>query len=161
MLARTHILFALLSALWYLKFIAGISISVFSLHQLSSVVIFIVIVLVATLVPDLDETTSTLGRRFKPVSMVLKFFLGHRGVWHSVWIPLLFYVLLSQYTPIYAMAIVVGYCAHLIADSLTLEGINFLYPLQFRIQGFIKTGSLLEQVFALLCVGGIMYILFL
>lgn len=149
MLVRTHILFALLCAVVYLKWFPR-----------PNTLIFVMIVLAATLLPDLDEKQSTLGRRLKPVSWTLQFFLGHRGIWHSLWIPLILYLILLVYMKNYAMAVVVGYVAHLIADSLTKEGINFLYPLQFHVRGFIRTGSVLEQVFAVGCVVALAYLIF-
>ena len=52
----------------------------------------------------------------------------------------------------YFVPFLVGGLAHLFLDSLTLQGINFLYPWQFHVKGFIQTGGFLE---------GVLFILFL
>jgi len=66
--------------------------------------------------------------------------------------PNLFYI---------GLAIFIGYLTHLIADSITLEGINFLYPFSsFRIKGLIRTGSLIESLLFFILIGFFAFIAF-
>ncbi|MBW3018092.1 hypothetical protein KY325_02965, partial [Candidatus Woesearchaeota archaeon] len=62
----------------------------------------------------------------------------------------------------YGAAVAVGYGAHLLSDSLTKMGINFIHPLkQLRIQGFVETGSLLEYLICgLVIIASVILLLF-
>ncbi|MBU0930274.1 MAG: metal-dependent hydrolase [Nanoarchaeota archaeon] len=136
----THIAFALLSSLIAIKFL-----------NISNPYIFILIVCFVSLIPDIDNKDSKLGRKFKFVSM----FFEHRGILHTIFPPLLLFILLSYFNyNLFAWAVLIGYLSHILIDGLTLEGINFLHPISsFRISGFVRTGAFFEIIFFLLFVG--------
>ena len=76
-------------------------------------------VVVGSLLPDIDNRSSILGRYFYlPI--------GHRTWTHSIWAVILF-VFLSKYHP-FLGCICIGYVLHLLEDSVSAAGICFLYP---------------------------------
>jgi inner membrane protein len=121
-----------------------------------------------SLLPDLDAYESRLGnykigkvKPFKPVSRMLFYLLGHRGVLHSLFgtallgaICLLPLILLSSRTesetllPLVSSVIglLLGYLSHLVMDGCTLMGIPLWWPDKRRVhflpKGFrFTTGS--------------------
>lgn len=75
---------------------------------------------VGTLLPDIDSRTSLLGRMiYLPVE--------HRTWTHTLWV-LLFLLPCLFVTPFFA-AILAGYALHLIVDSVSYQGVCWLYPL--------------------------------
>jgi len=110
--------------------------------------LFIIISIFFTLLPDIDESSSKIGRKTKPIS----FFLKHRGFFHSLWIPLILVFALYPLSFEISLAIFIGYFSHLILDSFTKEGIRFVYPFRWRVRGFAKTGGLLEKTLFIILV---------
>lgn len=140
MMFYTHIAFALLSSLIALKFLS-----------ISNPYIFILVVCFVALFPDIDEKNSKLGRKIKIISKIF----SHRGILHSIFPIILLFLLFYHFNySIIAYGILVGYLSHLLIDSLTLQGINFLHPISsFRISGFVKSGGFLEMILFLVLVG--------
>jgi len=131
MLIRTHLLITLF----------------FILILFSSVenkVVFVVIALIATFIPDVDTRFSKLGK--KKVFRPLQFFVNHRGFFHSFiflgLISLIFYLFL----PLIMLPFALGYGSHLIADAFTIQGIKPFYPFKRRIRWKIKTGGVFETI---------------
>lgn len=112
--------------------------------NVSDKIIFVGVALISTFIPDIDTKFSKLGKKkvFRPV----QFFVSHRGFFHSFLflglISLVFYLFL----PIIVLPFLLGYGLHLIADSLTIQGIQPFYPFKTRIHWKIKTGGRLEVV---------------
>ncbi len=91
----------------------------------------------------------------KPFSWILKLFfwrlnISHRGIWHSFlgiliislsWliITLIFSVYFGNPILFFSFGIFLGCFLHLLQDSFTVYGVNWLYPLDFKIRGKIKT----------------------
>jgi len=133
--------------------------------------------IIGSLLPDMDQASNRLwyllpagdyvGRIFR------RLFLGHRTLSHSILGVYIFYNLLGFILPmilnpgyIYPQivfdAIMIGYISHLVADSLTREGIPLFFPLKISV-GIppvkflrIKTGSWVENLVVLPATG--MYI---
>ena len=120
---------------------------------------------VGSLFPDIDSSTSKLGKRVKPVSKIISKLFGHRGFFHSlIFIGLLFLLLkhifdtknISQYSVIY-----IGFCCgcllHLVCDMMTKGGVPLLYPFskfKFHLTE-MKSGSKYEPIalgFVMLCI---------
>lgn len=142
MLAITHLLFAFLLSLFAKDFL--------NLSYLNYA-IFLITTLFFSIFPDIDTPRSKLGRRIRPLSNIIKSVFGHRKLFHSLFFIVLLFVFLFllfdlvNKTIIYA--IIVGCLSHLFMDSLTKEGINFLYPFsKLKIEGFINTNSLIEHM---------------
>ncbi|MBI2129367.1 metal-dependent hydrolase [Candidatus Woesearchaeota archaeon] len=142
MLFITHILFAFLLSLF--------AKDLFNLN-LFNYLMFLAIILFFSIFPDIDTPRSKLGRRIRPLSNIIKSIFGHRKLFHSLFFIFLLFVFLFMLfnfinkSIIYA--IILGYTSHLFLDSLTKEGINFLYPFsKLKIEGFINTNSLIEHI---------------
>lgn len=140
MLARTHLTFGFLIALLTKNFFPG------------NEVIFFGIVLFASLLPDIDSPNSRLGHKAGIFSRLINTFLGHRGIFHSLLMTLMFsYTLFYFFGVTYGIAMFLGYMSHLMADSLTKQGINLLAPFtELRLKGFIETGKLGEHFILIL-----------
>lgn len=140
---KTHLAFSLLIALLITAF-----------FNIQDKIYFIVILTLASSFPDIDSDKSKIGRKFPIVSKLINLFFGHRGIFHSIFPPLILLFIFWYFNLFYiGLAIFIGYLTHLIADSITIEGINFLYPFSnFRIKGLIRTGSLVESLLFLILI---------
>jgi len=116
----------------------------------TNTIIFLALVIFGSLLPDIDHEKSYINKKLKftKVASIFK----HRGIFHTIYPPALLYVLLYA-TPFsfIGLAVGIGYLAHLIGDSLTPAGINYLHPFaSLHLRGPIRTGSLAEKVFLVL-----------
>ena len=132
MLIRTHIAITICAILIFISSVE---------HKL----IFVLIMLIATFIPDVDSKFSTLGK--KKTFRVLQFFIKHRGIMHSFTFLLLITLLLTLFFPVLALGFFLGYGLHLFADSFTSEGIRPFYPFKKRVRGPVKTGGRFEIMF--------------
>ena len=131
MLIKTHLAIALFGVLVFISFV-------------EAKLIFVICVVIATVLPDIDSPFSKLGRW--KIFRILQWFAGHRKIFHSLVFLILVFVGLYFLFPVVAWGFLVGYGSHLLADALTVQGIYLFYPLNFRIKGFIKTGKFLEKI---------------
>jgi inner membrane protein len=106
------------------------------------------VVIFAGSLPDIDLPKSKIGKKVKPLSMILNFLFGHRGILHSIFVP--FAVLLMFYYFKHlevGLAFFIGYLSHLIGDSLSYEGLSMFNPVsKFRIRGFVRVGGIFEYL---------------
>jgi len=124
MLFFTHVAFSVLIYFFFFSF------NIFNF-------IFIIF---GTIFPDIDSSSSKLGRKFKLVS----FLFGHRKFFHSVFAAVFFSLLIYLFSYDFAKFFFIGYISHLFLDSFTKKGIKIFYPINYRISGFFKTGNFLE-----------------
>lgn len=138
MLAKTHLAFGFLLGLLLMPFV-----------PVGNKYVYFLIVLLAALSPDIDSSTSKVSKRLGVVGKVTRVFTKHRGIFHSLWIPLALSIALWYFVgSSYAVALFIGYGSHLLIDGFTKAGINFLHPFStLRLQGFVDTGSFLETCF--------------
>jgi len=131
MLIKTHLIITLFFVLLLLPFVS---------HK----IVFIVIALLATYIPDIDLENSKLGKNkiFRP----LQFFMKHRGFFHSFTFLFLITLVFIMFIPIIALGFFLGYASHLFADSFTPNGITPFYPWKRKSKGNIKTGGRFESV---------------
>lgn len=130
----THLAFTVVCLLVYLNY-----------YSVQNMLLFFSIALFTTLFVDIDEPESALGRIFWPFSKFTNFVFGHRGLLHSILVPVFFYCIFAFFLlHEVAYAITLGYVSHLIMDMITPAGIFPLYPLKWRIHGPVKTGSFFE-----------------
>jgi len=142
MMYYTHLAFGLLVSLIALKFLA-----------IKNQILFILIVLLFSILPDIDETRSKIGRKNKLISKTINFAFGHRGLIHTIYIPLIIFLIFDLINFEIAIATLIGYFSHLFSDALTKRGIRPLYPLiNKRLNGPIRTGSLFEKILFLIIV---------
>jgi inner membrane protein len=130
MLLKTHLMFAALIVILFVQ-------------HVNHPFLFITMVVLATIIPDMDTGFSTSGRSIflKPI----QFFVKHRGMVHSFTFAVLVAVLLSIFFPVLSLGFFMGYSVHLICDSFTREGIQPFWPLSARSGGFVKTGGRIED----------------
>ncbi len=130
MLLRTHLAFAILVIVLFVQ-------------HVNSKMIFIGMVLLATILPDLDTCFSSWGRHliFRP----LQFFVKHRGVIHSFTFVTVISIILAMFWPVGSLGFFTGYSVHLICDSFTKEGIQPFWPLKGKSRGFVATGGRIED----------------
>tara|TARA_Y100000310_G_scaffold333179_1_gene410192 strand:- start:1583 stop:2035 length:453 start_codon:yes stop_codon:yes gene_type:complete len=130
MLLRTHLAFAVLMIIIFVE-------------HVNNKLIFAAMVLIATIIPDLDMSNSSLGRHliFRP----LQFFIKHRGIIHSLTTAVIVSIILSMFWPIASLGFFIGFSVHLVCDSFTREGIQPFWPLKSRTSGFIYSGGRLED----------------
>ena len=112
--------------------IGGVA-SLYLLHRLGYMhpgVADYVVVSAAALLPDVDHSSSVLGKRTKIFS-----FLKHRGLTHSILGVALLYLILYQiglnfYPQIspFIPYILLGCASHILLDMLTPSGVALFYP---------------------------------
>jgi len=105
---------------------------------------FVIIALIATLIPDFDTKFSSTGKNF--LLRPFQFFLKHRDILHSFTFAILLTLFFVLFFPILAFGFFVGYVSHLVADSFTILGIKPFYPFKKIINGKIQTGGKIESV---------------
>jgi len=146
MLLRTHIAVTVLFIILLINYV-------------DDKLVFVLVALVATMLPDIDSRFSSLGKK-KPFRL-FQIFIKHRGVLHSFTFLILITVVLYFYLPIIGLGFLVGYGSHLLADCFTPAGIKPFYPWKKRLRWYIRTGGRIETVvfviFLLWDVGLILY----
>lgn len=132
MIKRTHLAIGLALGLYFLPFVVDE-------HKL----LFIPIVLLASLLPDIDSAHSSIGRKkvFRPVQL----FLEHRGPLHSLSFLIMVSLVLMFFYPVPALPFFLGYSSHLLADSFTAGGIKPFWPLKFHTRGVVRTGGVVDR----------------
>lgn len=130
MLLRTHLMFGILMIILFVQ-------------HVNNQLVFVGMVLLATVLPDLDSSFSSWGRHliFRP----LQFFVKHRGIIHSFTTGIIVSIAIAFFWPVASLGFFIGYSVHLICDSFTKEGIQPFWPLKARSKGFIATGGRLEE----------------
>jgi len=130
MLLRTHLMFGILMII------------IFIMH-VNNKIVFPIMVIIATILPDLDTGFSTLGKKWyaKPFQIFVK----HRGVIHSLTTAVVISVIIAIFFPIASLGFFIGYSVHIITDSFTKEGVQPFWPLKTKSRGFIRTGGKVED----------------
>ncbi|MBU0627687.1 MAG: metal-dependent hydrolase [Nanoarchaeota archaeon] len=151
MLSRTHLAFGFLIGLYLIDFL-----------NIKSQILFMLILLFFTIFPDIDESSSKISKKTRPFSFISNL-TGHRSIFHTIYFPvaisLTFFMFKLKELSIAALA---GYLLHLVLDSTTKQGIMLFYPIsKKRFNGFIKVGSLIENLVFVILVGLIIYELIL
>ncbi len=143
MMLKTHLAFSFLFGLFLYP--------LFKINQ----ILFFIIFLFCSILPDIDITTSKIGATTKPLSNIINLLFSHRGFFHSIFPPLivLFVFYYFGYITI-GIIVFLGYLSHLIMDSFTKTGIMFFQPLHnFRIRGFFTVGGFFEYLLFFLLLG--------
>jgi len=122
----------------------GVAVALFLLPHVNNGWIFVPVVIIASLLPDIDSGFSTAGRNV--FSKFLQFFVKHRGVIHSLTFAVLVSLLFAFFLPVLALPFFLGFSFHLLADSFTPEGIRPFWPLKGVVKGKIRTGGKVEDV---------------
>lgn len=147
MLMRTHLLMGLTALLFFLP-------------SVTYKATFAIVVLIATLLPDIDHMNSFLGNRWylRPLQWATK----HRGVMHSFSFCLLVSITLCFILPKLALPFFLGYSVHLFADSFTQDGIRPFWPFKDEVAGSVHVGGTVERglFYGLILADAILFIRF-
>jgi len=131
----------------------AVLVSLFFLHyfQPQNPILFSIVFLFAAILPDIDTSKSKIGQNTKPLSIILNILFGHRGFFHTIWIPLIVFLASWHFEyKILGIAFFSGYMLHLTCDLFTKEGVKLFSPLlKFHFKGFLTTGGRLEYVLLL------------
>jgi len=126
MLIKTHLAITLCAILLFFPYV-------------NLKLIFIIVALISTFIPDIDSSSSKLGhyKIFRP----FQFFIKHRGIFHNFLFLILITLVFVLFFPIIALPFFLGYGLHLLADSFTIKGIKPFFPFKKLVSGKIKTGG--------------------
>jgi inner membrane protein len=95
--------------------------------------------------PDIDSDKSKFGRNI--FSKMVSVFSKHRKIFHSLLLGLVLGYFLFGLDKDMGLGFFLGFLSHVILDGLSVQGINFLYPIgNFKLSGFVKTGGKLEKI---------------
>lgn len=131
MLIRTHLTITLFFVLLFFNSVE---------HK----IIFAVVSLIATFLPDVDSRFSKIGR--KKILRPMQFFSGHRKIFHSFIFLILVSFGLYFISESVFLGFLFGYGIHIFSDGLTRQGVQIFYPFEIRVRGFIKTGGIIENI---------------
>ncbi len=137
MLIRTHLAISIFFILLFFPFF-------------ENKILFCIVMIVATFLPDIDSSRSKIGKSF--LLRPLQLFFGHRGILHSFTFALMLSVLIFFFSQEVSIAFFLGYGLHLIADSFTFMGITPFYPISKKWKGLIKTGGWTEAIIFMILV---------
>lgn len=87
------------------------------------------LVLLGSLIPDMDSKWTKIGKLTKPVSKIVQKYTWHRGFTHSLFFAATLYLI----NPCMG----IGALSHSLADFLTPKGVQLLWPTRtmFRLLG--------------------------
>ena len=138
--------------MWKTHLLFGLVLGLLLMHYFNFNYWLVFVVMISALLPDLDTPFSWLGRKLKPVSNIISFIFGHRGMMHS----LLFMVVITTvgylYLRSYWMGIAIGFFSHLVLDMMNVMGVRLLWPLDFKVRGFLRANGLFEKLFFILLI---------
>ncbi|MCA9477878.1 MAG: metal-dependent hydrolase [Nanoarchaeota archaeon] len=127
MLGRTHLVFGLFLSTFFTSPLAWL------------------FVLFGSLVPDIDSSTSILGRKARIIGKTFE----HRGFFHSLFFLIPSSLIIYGFSPLLSLSFTIGVGGHLLLDMLTKQGIR-IYPFKKKISGTVRVGSFQESIFFLL-----------
>ncbi|MCD8510038.1 MAG: metal-dependent hydrolase [Bacillus sp. (in: Bacteria)] len=81
-----------------------------------------------SLLPDIDEPKSFIGRKLFFIAYPLKKIMGHRGLTHSLLACAGLYFLYSLYPSSFSLGLFIGYACHIVGDFFSVRGVPLLLP---------------------------------
>lgn len=115
-------------------------------------VLFFLTIIISTLAPDIDHEKSILSQIFPFISKIIRKYTDHRGFTHkpiSIFVSTILVLIIFHKMPIIALAWFIGYSLHIIADGMTVSGIqkffkqNTFYTIPKKMR--FKTGSEMDN----------------
>ena len=136
MLFHTHLMFGVVTFILLSPVFSG-----------GNEILFLVFVLLGSVLPDIDDGNSKIKKASGVLGSLISFMFKHRGIFHSLVFVVILFIVMSFWNTYYAWALTIGYLSHLLSDSLTPMGIQFLYPFSsWKLRGPIKVGGIGEWV---------------
>ena len=129
--------------IWKTHIAIGLAVALYFANRVTKPWIFMLVVVIASLLPDIDSGFSYLGRKpvFTPVQMATK----HRGIVHSYTMCIFFSILIAFFYPVFALPFFIGYSFHLFADSFTPQGIRPFWPFKATSNGSVTVGGKVDK----------------
>jgi len=131
MLLKTHLAFALLIILLILS-------------HIQDKILFVVLFLIATIIPDLETLPSYFSKVQHHVHEAI--IAKHHSPFHSLTFGLLISIPFLFIYPAVAFPVFLGFGLHLILDMFTSQGARIWWPSDKITNGPIITGGLIEQI---------------
>ncbi len=99
-------------------------------------------ILIGSIFLDIDSSKSKIGNKF----WFLSWFFRHRGFLHSL-VGCLFLSLIIGILNLWAgFGFFLGGISHLFLDCLTRGGVRLFWPFSWKIRGFVRSGSWIEDI---------------
>jgi membrane-bound metal-dependent hydrolase YbcI (DUF457 family) len=109
---------------------------------LKNKIIVLCLMMLFSVLADIDLHSSYIGKKIKVFSFIFEVVLGHRGIMHSLWIAMLFFIIL--YINGYGI-IIISFVSHLTLDMLNKKGICLFWPF-LKIKGWFISGHLFDNI---------------
>ena len=116
--------------------------------------------MIGSVLPDIDEPNSFIGRRSFGLSKLINRLFGHRGFTHSLTCWIMLAILSLLYSNTFTISISLGYLFHLMGDLFSTSGLRLFLPFsEKRVKMFItyQTGGTREKMIFYLCIVLIMF----
>lgn len=134
MLFRTHLALGVAVALYFLP------------HIEYNEVLFFAIVLLASMVPDLENGFTSMKKRKGGALLGKPNLLFHKnGLLHTYTVLVILAIIVALVWPRAAFPFFLGYSFHLFIDSFSQQGIRPFWPLKRRTVGRIAPGGNIDQ----------------
>lgn len=115
----------------YSGIVAGTTLACLHYNGFTDSIIFLSMVSIGSIIPDIDSSKSFVGRYSRPVSVLVEHILGHRRLLHSPLMVLLLIICCSITIPFSLwIGLIIGYLLHLFLDMHTARGIPLFYPIK-------------------------------
>ncbi|MCA1049381.1 metal-dependent hydrolase [Priestia aryabhattai] len=126
---------------------------------------YLVGTLIGSLLPDIDEPKSFIGRRSFGIAHLIKQRFGHRGFTHSLVCWIIFSILVYVSIPLtnFACGLCFGYLFHILGDLFSKSSVPLFLPfskLRPKMVWSYRTGGRLEKVIFFVVGGCFFYFLF-
>ncbi|MFA5406752.1 MAG: metal-dependent hydrolase [Candidatus Nanoarchaeia archaeon] len=128
---------------WYSHLAVGFAISGFIVGVWDFKLMLIVAI--SSLLPDLDYPYSLVGSLWPELSNFLFKRFGHRGLLHSLLLPLGLIVDILLSNSFYVNLFCLAYSLHILLDMMTYQGVKLLYPWDYYftiLDGDLESNSL-------------------
>ena len=123
---------------------------------------YLIAVAIGTALPDIDSSSSLLGRIFSPISRMLR----HRGITHSLYAVIAMALWAYFSGSRFVIALAFGYIMHIVEDGFSSAGIDWLmtgYALQLpfsytvgsRFETWLRWSSCLATIIFILWAFGV------
>lgn len=118
-------------------------------------------IMIGSVLPDIDEPNSFMGRRSLGLSLVINRLFGHRGFTHSLVCWMFVTTICLLFSKPFTIGISLGFFLHILGDLFSTSGLRLFLPFSNkRVKMLItyKTGSSREQIILYVCAALIVYL---
>lgn len=120
-------------------------------------------IIVGSLIPDIDEPNSYIGRRSFGIAKLIKKAFGHRGLTHSLLAWMCFSLIYYFYPNHFTYGLCAGYLFHIAGDFFSKRGVPLFSPIwkkKFKFLITYETGKIGEKLIMLAAIFAIGYLVY-